>query len=399
MKRKPEILCTLLAGCIFLFASQVLAAAKGSDALVHENIERLTKTKSCKHCDLHGANLNRMQLAGADLEGADLSRAKLYLADLSGANLKDCSLQGAGFGGTDLAHADLRGADLRGVSLAGAYTVGARFDAHYKAQTQHAQAAEAAAQELSSSVQTTEQQGSENTAETGQRTASVDATSDAGQEKAGTDLSVVKGDHAAPALVANAESAPAPKTVQPMQVVKVAETASPAGDQPSEEKKEQTSEPSTTVGQAPAMNTEAPAAVTVEKQKAAPQATSSVVGQSGGDAAGTVSAAKDEAKKRLLSTKQCYGCDLSGLDLSDASLEKADLEEADLSGCNLAGVDLEDSNLKGATIVHANLQNANLRGVDFYEADLSGTDLSGADLKEAVFEDTRLEGVIGLPAK
>ena len=39
--------------------------------------------------------------------------------------------------------------------------------------------------------------------------------------------------------------------------------------------------------------------------------------------------------QKLLSTKECVGCDLSGADLSGLDLKEADLTGADLKGANL----------------------------------------------------------------
>ena len=61
--------------------------------------------------------------------------------------------------------------------------------------------------------------------------------------------------------------------------------------------------------------------------------------------------------RRLLDTKQCRGCNLSG-----ANLRQADLKEADLRDAYLAGADLQGADLSKAILVRADLRNANLSG-------------------------------------
>lgn len=134
----------------------------------------------------------------------------------------------------------------------------------------------------------------------------------------------------------------------------------------------------------------------VPAEKEVPQTPPAAVESVGKTAAVAVVDEKDVAKERLLDTKKCYGCDLSGLDLSDLNLKNADLEKADLTGCNFSGAKFRKANLKGAILVNANLQNADLREADMYKADLSGSDLTGAKLKDAIFEDTYLSGVVGM---
>ena len=63
---------------------------------------------------------------------------------------------------------------------------------------------------------------------------------------------------------------------------------------------------------------------------------------------------------RLLTKKECMGCDLIGADLTGADLSGAQLIGADLRGANLQGADLSEADLSGAIIRWANLSNANL---------------------------------------
>ena len=109
-----------------------------------------------------------------------------------------------------------------------------------------------------------------------------------------------------------------------------------------------------------------------------------------------------EAEKniqRLLDTKGCYGCRLTGVDLTDKNLDGVDLEGADLSGSILEGADLENANLKGAILVGVNLRNANLEGADLYKANLSGADLTGAKLDGTLLDDAQLTDTLGYEQK
>ncbi|MDH4317650.1 MAG: pentapeptide repeat-containing protein [Desulfobulbaceae bacterium] len=87
---------------------------------------------------------------------------------------------------------------------------------------------------------------------------------------------------------------------------------------------------------------------------------------------------------RLIETKNCRLCDLSGLDL-----KRIDLSGADLEGANLTGAKLFLANLSGANLRNANLQSAGLGG-----ADLSGADLRGANLTGAILAGAYLTGAI-----
>ncbi|MCL1463807.1 pentapeptide repeat-containing protein [Argonema galeatum] len=84
--------------------------------------------------------------------------------------------------------------------------------------------------------------------------------------------------------------------------------------------------------------------------------------------------------ERLLTTKECQGCDLSG----------ANLNSVDLSGADLSGADLSDASLKNTLLVGANLSGANLRGADLTQAMLTGANISGADLTYANLTDANL---------
>jgi len=64
--------------------------------------------------------------------------------------------------------------------------------------------------------------------------------------------------------------------------------------------------------------------------------------------------------QKLLSTKECVGCDLSGADLSGLDLREADLTKANLSKANLTGAYLSGTNLSKANLTGVNLRNSYL---------------------------------------
>ncbi|MCW5207471.1 pentapeptide repeat-containing protein, partial [Desulfobulbus sp. US2] len=89
---------------------------------------------------------------------------------------------------------------------------------------------------------------------------------------------------------------------------------------------------------------------------------------------------------RLVTTKQCQGCDLKGavltrMDLREANLQGADLSEAKLSLTNLSKANLKNAVLRGAVLGGADFSGADLRGVDLTDAQLAG-----AYLKEALLD-------------
>ncbi len=98
---------------------------------------------------------------------------------------------------------------------------------------------------------------------------------------------------------------------------------------------------------------------------------------------------------RLLDTKQCYGCNLSGVNLSGENLDGADLESADLSNAVLTKVDLEGANLKGANLRGTDLSEADLSEADMYKAVLTGANLTDAKLDGTLLDDVDLSGVKG----
>ncbi|MEK8017456.1 MAG: pentapeptide repeat-containing protein [Candidatus Parabeggiatoa sp.] len=112
---------------------------------------------------------------------------------------------------------------------------------------------------------------------------------------------------------------------------------------------------------------------------------------------------------RLIRTKSCVGCDLSGANLNryfrydflfykrfnfkganleEANLEEANLYRADLIYANLQGANLEGANLERAKLYRANLEGANLQKADLTRADLWRANLENANLQEAKLYET-----------
>jgi hypothetical protein len=91
---------------------------------------------------------------------------------------------------------------------------------------------------------------------------------------------------------------------------------------------------------------------------------------------------------RLMTTKKCVGCDLSGADLSRRQLANADLQAANLvgaklTGANLSGAKLGGANLTGADLTGANLSQAFMQAVSAIDVNFSGTNLTNTDLTYA----------------
>lgn len=75
---------------------------------------------------------------------------------------------------------------------------------------------------------------------------------------------------------------------------------------------------------------------------------------------GAMYTVRQDQVQKLLETRECRGCDLSGTNLAQLNLEGVNLEDANL----------ERVNLKGAKLKNANLQRANLRRANLEQADL-----------------------------
>ncbi len=90
---------------------------------------------------------------------------------------------------------------------------------------------------------------------------------------------------------------------------------------------------------------------------------------------------------RLIKTKSCKNCDLSGLSLNRLELAEADLEGADLSSAKISLTNLAKANLR-----NTNLRGAVFGGSDLSDADLRGADLRGASLDSSYYEGARFDG-------
>jgi len=95
----------------------------------------------------------------------------------------------------------------------------------------------------------------------------------------------------------------------------------------------------------------------------------------------------EAAKKQLLETKSCDGCDLSG-----TSLQRSNLTSANLQRANLRDANLYQANLGYAQLMNTDLQRANLHEADLFKIYLMGSNLSGADLRETDLREADLTG-------
>ena len=87
-----------------------------------------------------------------------------------------------------------------------------------------------------------------------------------------------------------------------------------------------------------------------------------------------------DSVKRLLETKECSKCDLSGADLSGMNLSFAILVDANLKGASLKGTNLSHADLTRANLSQADLRQANLSQAYLTNANLDQTNLIGASL-------------------
>ncbi|BAY73862.1 heat shock protein DnaJ domain-containing protein [Nostoc linckia NIES-25] len=99
--------------------------------------------------------------------------------------------------------------------------------------------------------------------------------------------------------------------------------------------------------------------------------------------AATVRKEVAENVRKLLGTKDCQECDLSGADLRNFNLNEVDLRWANLSGANLSGANLNDAKLQNAILFDSNLKDANLENANLEGANLEKANLEGINLKNA----------------
>lgn len=82
--------------------------------------------------------------------------------------------------------------------------------------------------------------------------------------------------------------------------------------------------------------------------------------------------------EKLLTTRECRGCDFTGITIVNKDLSGVDLTSATFDGGSLYACDLTGANLTGVSF-----RNAVLRRADLKDATLAGTDFSDADLSYA----------------
>lgn len=108
----------------------------------------------------------------------------------------------------------------------------------------------------------------------------------------------------------------------------------------------------------------------------------------------TSSSRSDVTKQRnlekLLKTKECQNCNLSGVNLNGANLSNAKLYDANLRGAVLSRANLYHAKLRNSSLADAKLDNANLYQANLSDADLEGADLTKANLAQADLENTNL---------
>jgi len=110
---------------------------------------------------------------------------------------------------------------------------------------------------------------------------------------------------------------------------------------------------------------------------------------------------QDPMVTRMLKSKRCKKCNLSGKDLRNLNLTKVDLSGADLSGALLNDATLTDTKFVGATMNRTDLRKATglrtdftkakLREGKFQEASLIGAKFVGAQMHDAHLEKATLD--------
>lgn len=94
--------------------------------------------------------------------------------------------------------------------------------------------------------------------------------------------------------------------------------------------------------------------------------------------------------EKLISTRSCRGCDLTGLDLTRLDLSEVDVEGADMSHTKLSLTNLSSANLKKTTLNGALFAGTDLAGADLRGANLQGTSLDNAYIADAVLDNKPL---------
>ena len=86
--------------------------------------------------------------------------------------------------------------------------------------------------------------------------------------------------------------------------------------------------------------------------------------------------------RRLITTRECPGCDLYEANIGPVNLRGANLTGANLYRANLRFSDLRDATLNGANLFKADLRGADLSGANIYGTDLTEANLCGAIMPE-----------------
>ena len=102
----------------------------------------------------------------------------------------------------------------------------------------------------------------------------------------------------------------------------------------------------------------------------------------------------EAAKKKLLETKECVGCNLDKVDLGEADLRGADLRNVSLIKAYLWKTNLEEANLERAYLNYANLDLATLEGANLKNTNLENARLSETKLNNANLENSSVQGAI-----
>ena len=117
------------------------------------------------------------------------------------------------------------------------------------------------------------------------------------------------------------------------------------------------------------------------------------------------SALASENLQKLFNKRECYGCDLTqvnlgfknlrGSRLKKSNFSKAYLVYADLTGANLSNTTLTGAFMNGVNLTNTNLENANFTNTElelanFTSANLQNVNFSGAYLLHAIITEKQL---------
>lgn len=410
--------------------------AKGVSQKVKENLDTLLKTNSCVNCDLEGADFIRKDMVEVNLENANLENAKFQLADLSKCNLRNANLQGANFGGADLSNCDLQGAIFSDNTLSGAYLAGVTFSKTQKEGTlpqkengvdvslntqgsgekkQPVEMKKSKKVPVVDKVQIAERRDFEETPPilvSPQIDSKKEESSSVSKSDSPEDLPKVSTKSVKPFQDVVIEKPPE-KVIAKVKIIEgndksleKVEVAEDIGffekivEQPKEDMiVEENIEPQKEELQKDTNEIEKnnkDVMVSSAKSPIVSEETIEKVVATKEEVAVDVDAEKIILLEKLKDNKECFKCDLSGLDLSGKKFSKVDLEGADLSNCNLEKTNFSNSNLKGANFSGANLKGANFKKADLYKAVFTGADLTDAKLTAALIDDAQLTDAVGV---